>query len=133
MSKSDMRKKIWSCAGQLVNEKGYVSPLDLLVSMERITQKQVEDWRFKRIPYLERVAVGNLSKMKFILEELRAFGKSAKLKPSQTVYVSWGKSSKQPLRFSKSGDPHIEDMYSTHYVLIRPKAPVEEKDAEMNG
>lgn len=121
MSKDDMRKKIWSCAGQLVDEKGYVSPLDLLVRMERITQKQVEDWRFKRIPYLERVTAGNLSKMKFILDELRAFGKTAKLKPAQTVYVSWGKAPKQPLRFSKSGDSDIENMYSTHYVLNRTK------------
>lgn len=36
-----MRKRIWLCAGKLVDEKGYVSPVDLLVKMERITQKQV--------------------------------------------------------------------------------------------
>lgn len=125
-----MRKRIWSCAGQLVDEKGYVSPVDLLVKMERITQKQLEDWRFKRIPYLERVVVGNLSKMKFILDELCEFGKTAKLKSSQTVYVSWGKGPNQRLRFSKSGDPRIETMYSTHYVFIRTKAPVEEKEAK---
>lgn len=130
MSKDDMRKRIWSCAGQLVQEKGYVSAVDLLVKMERVTQKQIEDWRFKRIPYLERVAAGNLSKMKFILDELRTFGKNAKLKSSQTVYVSWGKGPKQRLRFSKSGDPHIETMYSTHYVLIRTKALVEEEEAQ---
>lgn len=126
MSKDDMRKRIWSCAGQLVQEKGYVSAVDLLVKMDRVTQKQVEDWRFKRIPYLERVVSGNLGKMKFILDELRAFGKNANLKPSQTGYVSWGKGTKQRLQFSKSGDPNIEAMYSTHYVRIRKKATVEE-------
>lgn len=130
MNRQDMRKRIWSCAGQLVDEKGYVSPVDLLVKMERFTQKQLEDWRFKRIPYLERGVVGNLEKMKFILDELRTFGKTAKLKSSQTVYVSWGKGPKQRLRFSKSGDPGIETMYSTHYVLLRTKAPVEQDGAE---
>ena len=123
MNNQDMRKQIWACAGQLVDEKGYVSPVDLLVKMERVTKRQLEDWRFKRLPYLERVTEGNLSKMKFILDELREFGKSAKLKPSQTVYVSWGKGPKQQLRFSKSSDPGIETMYSTHYVLVRTKVP----------
>lgn len=55
MSNHDMRKHIWACAGQLVDEKGYVSAVDLLVKLKRLTKKQVEDWRFKRIPYLERV------------------------------------------------------------------------------
>lgn len=132
MSKDNMRKRIWSCAGQLVEEKGYVSAVDLLVKMERVTQKQVEDWRFKRIPYLERVAVGNLSKMKLVLDELRAFAKTAKLKPSQTVYVSWGKGPKQRLRFSKSGDPQMETMYSTHYVLIRTRGLIEEESQAMD-
>ncbi|WP_249226452.1 hypothetical protein [Alicyclobacillus mengziensis] len=128
MGKQDMRKRIWSCAGQLVDEKGYVSPVDLLVKIERITKKQVEDWRFKRIPYLEQVTDGNLSKMKFILNELREFGKSAKLKSSQTVYVSWGKGPKHRLRFSKSGDPSIETTYSTHYVLVETKEPIKETE-----
>jgi len=126
-----MRKLIWSCAGQLVDKKGYVSPADLLVKMDRCTKKQLEDWRFKRIPYLEQVTQGNLSKMKFILDELREFGESAKLKPSQTVYVSWGKGSKQRLRFSKSGDPRIELMYSTHYVLVKTQAPIKEEEADL--
>ncbi|WP_054970369.1 hypothetical protein [Alicyclobacillus ferrooxydans] len=70
MSKQDMPKRIWSCAGQLVDEKGYVSPVDLLVKMERITKKQVEDWRFKRIPYLEQVTDRNLTKMKEAPQQL---------------------------------------------------------------
>lgn len=130
LSKQEMRKRIWSCAGQLVDEKGYVSPVDLLVKMGRITKKQVEDWRVQRIPYLEQVSEGNLSKMKFILNELREFGKSANLKSSQTAYVSWGKGSKQRLRFSKSGDAWIETMYSTHYVLTATKKLILDTEPE---
>lgn len=125
-----MRKRFWSCAEQLIDEKGYVSPVDLLVKMELITNKQVEDWRFKRIPYLEQVTGKNLSKMKFILSELRKFEKSAKLKSSQTVYVSWGKGPKHRLRFSKSGDPRIETLYSTHYILVETKKPTKETKPE---
>lgn len=62
--------------------------------------------------------------MKFILDELRKFGNSAELKVSKTVYVSWRKGPKQRLRFSKSGNPEIETMYSTHYVLVKSKSSV---------
>lgn len=78
--------------------------------------QQVEDWRFKRIPYLELVATGNLTKMNGILLALQEFARSAGLKPSFTAYMSWGKGRKQRLRFSKYGNPHTEEMYATHYV-----------------
>lgn len=33
-------------------------------------------------------------------------------------YLSWGKGPKQSLRFSKSGTPHMENLFSTHYVRV---------------
>jgi hypothetical protein len=38
------------------------------------------------------------------------------LKPSMTVYKSWGNRQKTLLQFSKSGDPRIETAYATHFV-----------------
>jgi hypothetical protein len=116
MNRQDIKNRVYQYAGELVNEKGYVSPVELLVRMDKLKVKQVEDWRFKRIPYLERVVVGNLGKMNTILMALREYGKAAGLKPSRTVYMSWGKGPKQRLRFSKSGAAYMEEMYETHYV-----------------
>jgi len=116
VSRHNLSKRVWECAGQLIAEKGYVSPVDLLVKMERLTPQQVEEWRFRRIPYLERVAIGNLARMNTILLVLREFARSAELKPSLTAYMSWGKGPKQRLRFSKYGSPPVEEMYATHYV-----------------
>lgn len=116
MNRYNLSKRVWKCAGQLVAEKGYVSPVDLLVKMERLTPQQVEEWRFRRIPYLEQVTNGNLAKMNTILLALREFARSAELKPSLTVYMSWGKGPKQKLRFSKYRNPRVEEMYATHYV-----------------
>jgi len=45
-----------------------------------------------------------------------------KLKPSTTVYTSWGKGQKVSLRFSQSGAPQIEDAYATHFV--KPRASI---------
>ena len=47
-----------------------VAPVEVLLHTQRITKQQLEDWRFGRIPYLERVCVGNLSKLSTILRIL---------------------------------------------------------------
>ncbi|WP_302053184.1 hypothetical protein [Virgibacillus pantothenticus] len=41
--------------------------------MQKITLKQVNDWRRRRIPYLEKAITGNLSKLQFTLQSLRQF------------------------------------------------------------
>jgi hypothetical protein len=116
LNKTEIEKKVRAVSAELLQEKGYVSPLDVLVKMNRITTKQVEDWRMKRIAYLERVMMGNLSKLNHILLSLRKFANEQKLEPSKTSYISWGKGTKQTLCFSKTGNQYMEDLYSTHYV-----------------
>ncbi|WP_100010520.1 hypothetical protein [Lentibacillus sediminis] len=116
MSQKKIEQRVRAKATELLMEKGYISPVDLLVRMDRLTPKQVEDWRLKRIPYLERVAVGGLGKMNHILKTLKKFAQEQNLKPSTTVYKSGGKGPKKQLQFSKSGIPYMEEQYSTHYV-----------------
>ena len=128
MSKKKIEQRLYRLATEIMKEKGYISPVDLLVKMERLTPKQVEDWRFKRIPYLERVTVGNLTKLNHTLKTLKSFAKEQNLKPSNTTYKSWGKSSKRLLRFSKTGNPYMEELYSTHYVRSKSKRGNEQND-----
>ncbi|PLR86790.1 hypothetical protein CVD25_18105 [Bacillus canaveralius] len=130
MSRKDIEKKVYSCASELLHEKGYVSPVDLLIKMDRLTKKQVEEWRFGKIPYLERVTIGNLSKLHHTLQTLEKFARKEELKSSKTVYMQWGKGAKRPLRFSKTGNPHMEGMYSTHYVRMKSER---QTDLKSNG
>lgn len=109
---------------QLIWEKGYASPLDLFLKMEKVSPKLVEEWRLGRVPYLERVLHGNLGQFSFIMKEFRKTAREINLKESYTAYMSWGKGSKRPLRFSKSGNDQVERHYSTHYVkLPNPEQP----------
>ncbi|NOU84352.1 hypothetical protein GC102_00920 [Paenibacillus sp. LMG 31460] len=78
--------------------------------------KLVEEWRFRRVPYLERVLNGNFGQFSFIMKEFRKTARDLNLKESYTAYMSWGKGAKSQLRFSKSGDYQVERHYSTHYV-----------------
>ncbi len=116
MNRGDLKKKVRKTAGQLVHDKGYVSPVDLLMAMDRLDPKSYEDWRRGRIPYLEKVCNGNLSKLSIIIRELAAFALDSGLKPSFVAYKKWGKGKKIQLRFSKSGHPNIEKAYATHYL-----------------
>lgn len=116
LNRQELHEKVHGTVQRLIREKGYVSSLDLLLKMEKISSKQVEEWRFGKIQYLERVVRGNLSQLNYILTKLGEIARNEGLKESFTVYMSWGKGVKRPLRFSKSGDSHIERRYSTHYV-----------------
>jgi hypothetical protein len=101
---------------ELLREKGFVSFVDVLIRMGKLTREDHDDWRMRRTPYLERAIHLNLSQLSHLLRTLRQNAVKGKLKPSKTVYVSWGKGCKQRLRFSKSGHPRIEEAYATHFV-----------------
>ena len=50
------------------------------------------------------------------LRILRFRAHDLKLMPSTTVYMRWGKGPKKRLRFTKTGDPKLEEAYSRHFV-----------------
>jgi len=64
-----------------------------------------------------------------LLRILRFIAHDLNLRPSPTVYLRHGKGGRLPLRFSKSGDPKLEQAYSTHFVwpgngpFHRPASP----------
>ena len=84
-----------------------------------LSQVDYEHWRLKRVPYLERVLTLNLPTIHFVMQTVRRNSLNGHLKPSMTVYKSWGTGKKGLLQFSKSGDPTLEMAYATHFV--RPK------------
>lgn len=47
-----------------------VAPVDVLVKMGILTPKALDDWRFGRVPYLERAVGGSLSRLSRLLRIL---------------------------------------------------------------
>ena len=121
--KSDRLARVRRAFAAILNRQGYVSVVDVLVEMQSLTPAHLEDWRFGRVPYLERVVQGNLSKLSAIVREIRRVAEEQGLKPSETVYRKWGKGPKRPLRFSKHGEAHVERAYATHWVPRRDRSP----------
>jgi hypothetical protein len=93
-----------------------VAPVDVLVGMGLLAPERLEAWRRGRVPYLERVIDCNLMRLSRLLRILRFHAHDLNLVPSITLYMRWGKGPKHPLRFTKSGDPKLEEAYARHFV-----------------
>ena len=105
-------------------DRGFATPVDVLMDIGVLQKDKYEDWRFGRISYLERVCTINLHKLSTVRHQMRVYAQKAGLKPSFCYYKQWGTKKKGgqgrkpviPLRFSKSGNPDVERLYATHFV-----------------
>lgn len=102
-------------AGILATGK-VVAPVEVLVAMRLLAPDRLEDWRRGRVPYLEKAIQSNLTRLSQLLRILRFHAHDLKLVPTVTVYMRSGKGPKQRLRFTKTGDPRIEEAYARHFV-----------------
>lgn len=99
----------------LTNSK-VVTPVEVLVKMDILAPKDLEDWRFGRVPYLERVIRASLSRLSRHLRILGYHCHDLNLVASQSTYVKWGKGQRTPLRFTKTGDQRLEKVYARHFI-----------------
>ena len=116
MDTKNLTGKIYNAMYQNIRQKGFAAPVDVLMDVGVLEKKDYEDWRFGRIPFLEKVCHANLRQLSAIMSEVRAYAAKNKLKSSWTFYHQYGKGRKNKLRFSKSGNEKIETAYATHYV-----------------
>jgi hypothetical protein len=93
-----------------------VAPVDVLVRIDIVTPKALEDWRFGRVPYLERVIRGSLPRLNRLLRIVAFHCHDLNLVATPTAYVKWGKGPRTPLRFTKSRDQRLEGIYARHFV-----------------
>ncbi len=116
MNKKEIERKLGTITSSLLRETGYISFVDIFIKLGYLTQSDYENWRTKKVPYLEKVIKINLKKINFIIKTVRRTILNGKLKLSWTAYKSWGKGRKSDLQFSKSGAPDIEEVYATHFT-----------------
>ncbi|MDE5416058.1 hypothetical protein [Alkalihalobacterium chitinilyticum] len=116
MNRMEISQKMKKAIDGIVNRQGYVSFIDVLMSLNKLTQDDYQKWRNGGVSYLERVLRGNLNQLNFVLKEFRSYCLKQGLKPSWTGYYARGKGNKKRLQFSKSGSKFVEEAYATHYV-----------------
>lgn len=109
--------RITQSVEKLLAKERFIAPVDVLVDIGLLDKKNLEDWRRGRVPYLEKVIDCNLTRLSRLLRILRFHAHDLNLGPSITAYMRWGKGPKQRLRFTKTGDPKLEEAYVRHFVL----------------
>ena len=119
LNRNDLIKQMNEASEKVLREKGYICFVDILIRVGKLTTEDYEAWRSRKVPYLEGVIKVNLMKLNHMLKTLRQNAKKGGLLVSKAAYMSYGKGPRTPLRFSKSGDPNIEEAYSTHFY--KPK------------
>lgn len=116
MNTQQLQSKLNVVTSKLLQEKGYIAFVDVFMALGYLDPKEYENWRMKRVPYLERVITVNLSKISFIIKTVRKNCLNGHCRESWTGYMSWGKGNKVKLRFSKFGEEFIERTYATHFL-----------------
>lgn len=112
---SKLEKRVVGAAEAALAERKYVTAIDVLVGLGWLTRRRVDEWRQGRVDYLERVVLAGLGNISAAMKLFRHWAQERGLKPSETSYVARSRD-RQQLRFSKSGDPAIEEAYRTHWV-----------------
>ncbi|MCA1779605.1 MAG: hypothetical protein LC637_09530 [Xanthomonadaceae bacterium] len=125
--------KIVRAVASILEHEKVVVPVEVLVRMDLLDRDKLVDWRHGRVPYLERVIRGNLTRLSRLLRILGFHAHDLNLKPSWTDYRRWGKGQSQALRFTKTGEKKLEQAYATHFVWpgkgpFRPPAVKGQKD-----
>jgi len=116
VNRAELISRMNEVSTELLRGNGYISFVDVLLRMGKLSKEDHEAWRLGTTPYLERAIRLNLSQLKYMLHTLKDNARKGGLRPSRTVYVSWGKGPRRLLRFSRSGNPDIEQAYATHCV-----------------
>lgn len=111
--------KIVAAVSRILARKRFVAPVELFVEMNLLAPADLARWKAGQVPSLERVIRSNLTSIGRILRLLRFHAHDLKLKPSLTVYQHRG----HRLRFSRSGEPKIEEAWSRHFVVLGKRNP----------
>ena len=108
--------RIVRAIAKVLSKSDVVAPIEVLIEMGNLSEKNHDAWKKGQIPYLERVFEGSLSKANRILRIIGFHAHDLNMVPRHTHYHQWGKGKKRALRFSKSGDKKIEEAYARHYL-----------------
>jgi hypothetical protein len=121
--------RVAKAAAAALAARKYVSPIDVLVGIGWLDSRAVKRWRQGQVDYLERSIATNLPRITEAMKLFRSWAAGQGLVPSETSYVSQSPQ-RRTLRFSKSGNPTIEQLYRTHWVSAELSERKRERLAE---
>jgi hypothetical protein len=118
-------------SGLLAQGRAVTAP-DVFVAMGMLTPTGLAEWRLGRVPYLEGVIQGSLSKINRILRIISLLSHDLSLSLAPPHVAGNVKVKGRPLRFSKTLEPGVEECARRAFVARPPRRPrgTEETGAE---
>lgn len=79
-----IEQRVIEAAEKVLQQKNYVSPIDVFIGMGTLQSEHVQDWRKGKIPYLEKMIEGSLGKISYAMKCFHSWARQKGLKPSKT-------------------------------------------------
>jgi hypothetical protein len=114
-NRKKLASRVIKAAETALAAQHFVSPIDVLVGIGWLDPGSVKRWRQGQIDYLERHVRANLPRISEAMKLFRSWATAKGLLPSETQYVARA-SKRTTLRFSKSGNATIEQLYRIHWI-----------------
>jgi hypothetical protein len=110
-----LEDRVARTAQAALDERGFVSAIDVLMRMGWLAPRRVDEWRQGRIAYLEAAVQAGPGKISSAMRSFHRWARLAGLQPSETAYIARTRA-REALRFSESGNAEVERAYRTHWV-----------------
>ena len=75
-----LQKRVFASVASQCNQRGYAAPVDVLIEIGALRKEKENEWRAGKIDHLERACMMNLSKLAFILKQMRLYASDHQLK-----------------------------------------------------
>jgi hypothetical protein len=107
--------RVSEAAEAALTAQNYVSPVDLLLGLGWLAPSSERRWRLGAIASLEEAMQMSPERLAEAMKLLGDWASRKRLVASETDYVA--RTPQRPaLRFSRSGDPGLEQRYRTHFL-----------------
>jgi hypothetical protein len=109
-----LEQRVARAAQRALDERGFVSVIDVLIGIGWLASRRVDEWRQGRVAYLEAVVPVAPAKVAAAITVLDGWARRRGLHPSETAYIARTRP-RRSLRFSERGANDLERAYRTHW------------------
>jgi hypothetical protein len=128
-NRARLADRVVKAAEAALAASGHVSSIDVLLGIGWLDPSSLERWRRGQIDCLEGAIQTKPPRISEAMKLFRSWAAERGLKASRTHYVA-RTPQRQTLRFSRSGDRTIEELYRTHWVAAELSEKKRERLAE---
>jgi hypothetical protein len=126
-NQNQTKERVEQAAEIVLNNQGYVCPIDVLVQMRLLDPVHVQEWKQGKIPYLEDAIYCNADKFVFAMQCFNAWSWLSEkgLEPREIVYYGMTRD-QRALQFTENGGADYERFFRIHY--FSPSLTEKEKE-----